>query len=197
MKYKINNESILWIDKNIYGGDQGNFLALYENKYLQMRGCGIVALANSFYYLSKTRSNYRNLYPFNCVNENIFAKYSLLISDFLKPSIAGIPLVSYLSYFAKKYAKSRGLEINKKSISFVNSKKRILEFIIHGLKKDSLVLSVHWNHKSFLLRQHWVAITGLDLNKNKIFISSWGERYSMDIDEFCSFTLYRGLIYFY
>ncbi len=197
-KLELKNTQILNIDDVHYGGNQLWFYEYYGKKKYSNTGCGVVASANSLIYLAFSRSEYRELYPFDILNKDNYSEYLLLISRNIKPRRYGIPTIGVLKNGMKGYSKRVGISLNSESISLTYGINKIVEFIKSGLIKDTPILSIYWNHKNRILNNHWVTITGLELGeKPKIIISSWGEKYSIEIDKFFYNSVYNGLIYFY
>lgn len=197
-KLELKNSSILNIDDAHYGGNQLWFYESYGKKRYSNTGCGVVASANSLIYLAFTRKEYRDLYPFDTLNKINYSEYLLLISRNIKPRRYGIPTIGVLRNGVNRYCDKNGIELQSKSISLTYGIDKIIDFIKSGLIKNTPILSIYWNHKNRILNNHWVTITGLELGDNsKIIISSWGDKYSIDIDDFFYNSVYNGLIYFY
>ncbi|WP_425540051.1 hypothetical protein [Microaceticoccus formicicus] len=197
-KLNLKHEDVLKFSDGYFGGNQIWFSDRYGKKHHSRTGCGIVAAANSMVYLAFTRSEYRDLYPFESLDKKSFSEFILLLSRYIKPRIYGIPTTSIIIRGIKRYTKGHGVSISNHNLSKITDKRRIIEFIKTGLEMDTPVLNVNWNHKNKILHNHWIAITGINenLNQNNIVLSSWGEKYEINMNDYFFNTIYNGLLYF-
>ena len=194
----LKHEDVLKFTDGYFGGNQIWFSDKYGKTHHSKTGCGTVAAANSMVYLAYTRSEYRDLYPFEYLDKKSFSEFILMLSRYIKPRIYGIPTTSIIIRGIKRYAKGHGVQIKYDNLTKTADKRKITEFIKRGLELDTPILNVNWNHKNKILHNHWIAITGMNenLKDENIVLSSWGEKYEINMEDYFFNTIYNGLLYF-
>lgn len=193
-------EEQLRVEPSWYGGRQE---WLYKKggltQWTANRACGLAALGNVSLYLSRTRPDCKNLYPFANATEENFTEVMLRIHQYLKPTPVGIIHIGQLSRGFLRYAKNTGVHLYDNKADWRWTRENVSEYIKGGLIYGSPVLMLTWNTRVRELRNHWVVITGIRAGDNEIRIvtSNWGYKKEYSLDEWIhAYSLYRGLNYF-
>lgn len=182
-----------------FGGDQAWLKNFFSKEYLSKKACGLVAFSQSLYYLSKTRKDYSLIYPYSEFDKRTFTSFMLQISTWLKPSIIGIPSLFFLKRGVRTYLKRINSDLKSQELKNFKDRKKAEDFIEEALDKNCPVIFIGWFNKNPLFNFHWTTITAIikDDNKCQLEISSWGNKYKLDIEELLNTRGYKALIYFY
>lgn len=116
-----------------------------------------------------------------------------LILDFLD-NLFLFNIKSALNAISKDYS----FKYKAKTLVLSNNKLKIERFIIGALNINLPVIAVNWDNPNKVLKFHWVTITGLRKENNKIYLeySSWSKKYISALDDFYKTSFYTAFIYF-
>lgn len=206
----MNNKNIIermcLKDEREFINIEGNYGA-YQNwlfteklrtKFWADRSCGVVAAANTAYYL--TRNHNKRLYTYKYIDIKSFTLFLKDITKYIRPRVYGIPTIHHMQRGFIRYAKSRGINLKAETLSMSLSNDFIIDFIKRALRQDYPVMMLTWNTKEVHLKYHWITITGYfkDIDgKNFIITSNWGDREVFNFDNWLNEKNFcKGLIYF-
>lgn len=182
-----------------YGGRQSWFLEGQRGEYLAQRGCGIIAASHALLYLGFTREAYADLWPGSPLTRDHYMAYLRDLTQHLYPTYAGIFLPRQMIRGVQHFARSKGLTLNPHLYRGSWREEEIFEFIHGGIRENTPVLLLTWNHHDLSFRNHWVSITGIGLEEDKrmLIASNWGIRYRYALANWVrGFSIHRSLIYF-
>lgn len=208
---QLNNDikltDFILIDNRYYGGKQSWF-----NKSIdRSSGCGVVAATNIFAYLLKVDDEkYKYLYSGNVnkitkddfkINMNEVYKYITPIhiwNPFSKVNSWGVPTISYFTNGVKKYSQSKGTKLRIYKKGTCTKYENAVKFIKSALdKKLPIAIITVLNSYYKLYTNHWMTITDLKEDKNKVVVtvSTWGEKKDLLFKELWEHSFYKGLVY--
>lgn len=170
-------------------------------KFWADRSCGVTAAANALVHMATYKKRMQGLYIYPSLSKSDFINFANDIYGYAKPTVVGIPTLGKLKKGLRLFAKSRGINLESKSMNMPKNINIAIEFIKEGLMMDSPVLMLTWNTKIKNLNYHWVTITGyiktMD-GESYVITSNWGGKEIFSLDEWISERSFnKGLIYFY
>lgn len=191
-----NEASFVNLNGTYYGGNQSWF----NSKTDRDKGCGVIALTNVISHLA----NYGHPRLYNDGNTTLPVNYNNyknkmegLADHYLSPGWFGIPVVSAYTSAANKFFKDKGYS-NLHSYTFSSN---YATNIKNGLNKNQPVPMLIWSdgdNSPPNLNKHWITITKYfkngTTNEQFIAFSSWGRRYSVNLDSLLSGYV-RGATY--
>lgn len=187
------------IENKFFGGYQ-NWLYTEEfrSKFWANRSCGVVAAANTAYYLSVTKNI--PLYDKGVLNLENFTCFIDEVYKFVKPYVCGIPTLYSMRRGFTKFTKSKGVtNLVCACHSDFKDKKKTVDFIKSALERNYPIMMLNWNSDIKRLRYHWVTVIGYfrDEFEEYISVSNWGQIENIDINSLLAdSSFYIGLIYF-
>ena len=195
-----NHKDFVKVDNIHYGGYQGWLSSGgYVTKFWSNKSCGVIAAANTLFYMARNNPHNKSKNPPIITKEN-YLDLALYLYKFIKPNIYGIPTVSTMIKGLKNYAESMNFEITPFLLVNPTTLMGTVEYIKHGLKRNFPIMMVTWNTRITNLAYHWVTITGYYVTsqgKHYIVTSNWGKEEEFSLDEwFEEKSLYKGLLYF-
>lgn len=167
---------------------------------------GPVAASNILYYMSRTDSKYKKLYPYSALSFVNFRAFMNIVYDYVKPAPFGeISLRSWADDVVR-YASDNGVALTSNYWYCTPPKNQCESFIKRGLKLDrpvgSLNLAAQFGSGQ-VQAWHWVTITKYFQNAGDnrwIAVSTMGERRGLDWDAYytnmTSSLLDSGFAYF-
>lgn len=191
-KYYSIDEKKFIIENKYFGGNQDD-LSKKNNKD---RGCSIIALSNYLYYISKSQKKYNFLFIEDNYNE--FIRFSEKIAKYFNIGLFGQPFLFNIKSALNAISKDYSFKYKAKTLVLSNNKLKIERFIIGALNINLPVIAVNWDNPNKVLKFHWVTITGLRKENNKIYLeySSWSKKYISALDDFYKTSFYTAFIYF-
>lgn len=211
------NKDLFRLDHTYYGGNQSwwgeatfKFGLLFDRRKKDV-GCAPVAAANILAYLAGKEDGFSALYPY-LYTKNDFRNMMDDVWEFVTPGPAGFWWAGDFSQGIQRYARQRGIDLESVILNGHCASKtdleKVVSYISAGLARDCpIALNVHFNTKltaggqSFSL--HWMVITALmdqrDAEGNGsiiVSISSWGNKYELDLRTIVEDSSYWGMVYF-
>lgn len=184
---------------NSYGGKQVVFKDLFNNQYLEKRGCGIIAASHILIYNAYNNESLRSLFPYAEFDRKNYHQFLIDLNKVIKPTPIGIITERQFSTMLKKYAKQRGVQLEPVQNSMDWSIDCIARYIHEGLLVNQPVLLLTWNTKISDLKHHWVTITGIEKSGDQYHIvtSNWGQKKKYNLNQWVEDrSLYQAVVYF-
>lgn len=194
------HQDFVKVDNIHYGGYQ-KWLSNegYVSRFWSNKSCGVIAAANTLFYMARNNPHNKNLNPSIITKEN-YLDLALYLYKFIKPNIYGLPTIPIMIKGLNNYAESMNFEITPFLLVNPTTLMGTVEYIKHGLKRNFPIMMVTWNSKIENLAYHWVTITGYYHTRSGehfIVTSNWGKKEIFSLDEwFQAKSLYKGLLYF-
>lgn len=177
--------------KIYYGGYQGWLGLLGISNFYIDRSCAVTALTNYIAYEKlASKKTSLSLEDYNRLQEKIYR--------YLRPRPWGVISIGLVDRAMKKFARENKLDLRAKIKSGDFTRANVLNYIREGLEANKPILILTWNSPIKDLSYHWVTLTRLyeEENKLKMVVSTWGEQRIYSFDEwFDGPSLYKGLIY--
>lgn len=194
-------------DGNIEYGANQNW---YKSEWQRKSGCGPSTAANIFAYLACQNPKGKDLCelrpPFD---QETYLEHMDTIWSFVTPTMKGLNSTKLFIDGAKKYAKSRGVEIKEHSLNVSNkldckraSAGKFIKFISDGLENNCPIAFLNLSNGKVdnLYNWHWVTLVGLWEDKDGTIYataSDEGEKKNFNMKLWLESTLLGGgLVYF-
>lgn len=168
-----------------YGGNQH----WYEDSKREERGCGPVAASNIMYYMSRTDSKYKKLFPYSTLSFVNFRGFMNIMYDYINPAPFGEISLSSWASDTVRYASDNGVTLTSNRCTCTKPKVFCENFIKTGLNLDrpvgSLNLAANW--EGSIEAWHWVTITKYFQSSGDdrwVAVSTVGKRKSLDWDAY-------------
>ena len=188
--------------KTWYGGNQN----WYEDSGKRSNGCGPVAASNVLYYMSRTDTKYRKLYPYSALSFVNFRGFMNIVYDYVNPAPFGEISLSSWASDVVRYASNNGVTLTSNIWYCTPPKNQCENFIKNGLKLDRPVGSLNLAGpfgSGQVEAWHWVTITKYFQSSGDdrwLGVSSMGQRRGLDWDAYyanmTSSLLDSGFAYF-
>lgn len=172
--------------KTWYGGSQD----WYTDSGRRNNGCGPVAASNILYYMSKSDSKYKKLYPYSALSYTNFLSFMNIIYDYVNPSALGKTSFASWASDVVRYASDNGVTLTRNFSYAYLPKSQCADFIKKGLNLDKPVGSLNLAAplgSGQVEAWHWVTITKYFQNAGDnrwIAVSTMGKRRGLDWDAY-------------
>ena len=164
--------------------------------------CGLVAAANSFYYMSQYVAGISRLYTKNDITKSSFTNYmvELYLAGFDMGVVPGIPTLSEMEDHIETWANHRNVSLSvvKSSASWTKTQSR--NHIIAGLNSERPVMLLTLFSPIDRLSLHWVTATKFyspahSPTENIIVVSNVGAKEEHSFDQWFSSSVGKGALY--
>lgn len=191
-------------NQSYFGGTQD----WYATDWSQRAGCGPTCASNVLAYLAFTRPSLRGLYGYDTMHKTDFSKHMEEVYRFVTPGTMGLNHVEMFSDGVANFARNRGILLEPHVFSVQSNMVRnrphvseLMAFVKAGIASDCPLgfLNLTRGRVKNLQSWHWITITTVDMDENRIIAeaSDEGHKISFDLRLWYFTTRMRGgLVYF-
>lgn len=206
MVYSIKNPELFKIKSTngytSFGGNQ----EWYSKNWHQRAGCGPTSAANITSYLAHVNKSKEMLYASKDLSIVSFTKHMDKLFQYVTPGSMGVNHIDMFTKGIKTYANNLDVELSIYSLSVERATRKsrnindLIAFIKKGLSNNSpiafLALSRGKEHR--LQNWHWITITSVDINKDKVIATASDEGHPRQFDLslwYLTTKMHGGLVY--
>ena len=195
----INNDSLS--SSHHYGGNQLWFDEMGLSNVAD-QGCGLVAAANTFYYLSQNVSGKSALYTKTGITKELFKSFMLELYEYCFDfgAIAGIGTLSEMDGYVQEWADYKNVSLTPSMSDISWEENQFHTHIAAGLNTEHPVMLMTWNTPTPNLENHWVTVTRFFNNGTVklMYASNRGRKDTFNFTEWVSAeeTIHKGTIYY-
>ncbi|SBW11497.1 conserved hypothetical protein [uncultured Eubacteriales bacterium] len=181
-----------------YGADQEWFSVLWRRK----AGCGPTTAAEQMAYLAHTRVGMGPLCPLPVLERKPFAAYMDAVWEHVTPGFHGLNTIEKYSDGVRAFARARNVKVHLRELAVPkDADKRVpladcVAFLRAGLEGGCPVAFLNLDNGQVenLDYWHWVLITGLILDGDKIaaVVADGGKQVEIDLGLWYATTTDRG-----
>lgn len=186
-----------------FGGNQ----EWYEKKWSKDAGCGPTSASNITAYLATANVEFKDLYPYETMNKDDFARHMEKIFLYVTPGAMGVNHVNKFTDGFDSYLKERKISLTAKVFAADKEPRKdrkvkdIIDFVAEGLALDCPIafLNLSKGAEKSIQGWHWITITAADITEDRIMAvaSDEGIRREFDLGLWYLTTrMHGGLVYY-